>query len=146
MYIIGLQQLSENTKNIQSLRCLGEYTRVYGGEDDFGEWLTSDKDIVVSECSDLTGMMNLIKYLNENEVRSVYVQEKSLGDLPTCIAFIADERIWDESWMSMEEWVMSKKDICDIDEHGLEMLTNEYTEYIGGGENFIKKQIIKDIR
>lgn len=139
MYCLVLRQLSPINKGIQASHCVLEYAHLYGDTDEYKDYFHNDKTLIMLDGGVSSDMTEIEFILNEYNIPFAKFNEPDLGELVTCICFLADERVWDK---------VIYPDFGD--EHSFLSLGmnegfrdyGEWCEFIGGDKNNILRGLL----
>ena len=106
MYCLVLRQLNPIQKGIQSAHAIVEYGNHYFMTDEYHQWSTKDKTIIMLDGGTSPEIYNLIDELRHIDVKYSIFREPDLGDLVTCISFLASNDVWDnESYRIQDPYI-----------------------------------------
>lgn len=166
MYAIVLRQLDGINSGIQAAHGVCEYIRKHFGDNDLHQWLHEDKTLVVLNGGTYKDLVNIMFKFNEAGIKYETFKEEDLDGLTTCIALLADERVWDKKEygtigefvennakkilegvepkeMKPSEWKGAEK---ELREHLDREVNRQYEQFVGGRENVVKKEVLNNLR
>lgn len=145
MYAIVLRQLDGINSGIQAAHGVCEYIWKHIGASDLHQWLQEDKTLVVLNGGGSQEMEETKRLFLESGIKFETFEEEDLGNLTTCIALLADERVWDqETWPKFEKVRDALRAGGDTTPDTV--LMSEWEEGVGGHCNAVKKQILNNLR
>lgn len=102
MYCFVLSKLTSIDKGIQATHAIVEYTNKYNKNNDYVQWATEDKTLILLDggikYQDMEHIKNVCK---DYDLDFAYFDEPDLNNLTTAICFLADEEVYDrEMWIS----------------------------------------------
>ena len=95
MYCLVLKQLNPIQKGVQSAHAIVEYANQYFMTDEYHQWSTKDKTLIMLDGGTHPEMYNLMYELHNLDVKFSIFIEPDLDDLVTCISFLASNDVWD---------------------------------------------------
>lgn len=102
LYCIVVKQLSTIQKGVQAGHAIAKFMHEYNDCEDVKQWVEHDQTLVILEANyiDLQVAYDHLTeiLLNDKEFRVVRFREPDLNELNTAICFLADERMFDESY------------------------------------------------
>lgn len=145
MYSIVLRHLDGQNKGVQTTHAVCEYVRLHWDDQDLQQWINEDKTLVMLSGGTVPDMDNIRMTLYGAGIEFEIFQEEDLGNLTTAICLLADERVWDrENYPSLRDYIEdAKRYDMSVDDADLE---EEYIDFIGGQQNFVKKEILNNLR
>lgn len=138
-YHLVLRQLSSINKGIQAEHNSKRYIWKY--KDDPETAILFDKNSPDNETTIILDggvhqdMVEIQKQLEENNIKHTYFNEPDLNYCMTAITFIADERVWNKSYVDCFEYIDENE--CSI---------SDWVKYIGGNKNVLLRQILENKR
>lgn len=99
MYCLAERHLSSIQKAIQSAHAVVEYSLKYGDTFDYKKWAEVDKTLIVLDGGCVPELVECEEILSQFNYPFAVFKEPDLGDILTCVCFIADDRIYDyKNW------------------------------------------------
>ena len=99
MYCLAERHLSSIQKAIQSAHAVVEYSLKYGDTFDYKKWAEVDKTLIVLDGGCVPDLSEHTEILSQFNYPFAVFNEPDLGDILTCVCFIADDRIYDyKNW------------------------------------------------
>lgn len=145
MYAIVLRQLDGINSGIQAAHGVCEYIWKHLGDEDLHQWLQEDKTLVVLNGGGSQEMEETKRLFLESGIKFETFEEEDLGNLTTCIALLADERVWDqETWPKFEKVRDALRAAGDTTPDTV--LMSEWEKGVGGHCNSVKKRILNNMR
>lgn len=95
MYCLAERHLSIAQKTIQAAHAIVEYALKYGSTEEYKHWAEYDKTIIVLDGGNSIDMKNDIATLTDIKHNYEIFMEPDMDNFVTCIAFLADERVFD---------------------------------------------------
>ena len=103
----------------------------------FNSSKNEDKTLILLNGGTVIGLDKTLELFEENNIAYGAFIEPDLDNIVTAVAVMADERIFDDNYMSFDMWRLKA------------LLNNPYTsyekgyeKYIGGRGNFILKEFL----
>ena len=158
MYCLAERHLSIAQKTIQAAHAIVEYSLEYGDTEEYKHWAEFDKTIIVLDGGNSGEMREDIIKLTDIKHNYEIFQEPDMDNFVTCIAFLADERVFNyetygrnfEEWRNLkilegERSRMHTDPVTGITTmHDIYTMPPTYPEWINliGGEN---QEVLKNI-
>lgn len=168
MYGIVLRQLDGINSGVQTAHAVCEYIRKHWEDEDLQQWLNKDKTLIVLNGGTYKDLVEIMYKFKDNGIKYETFEEEDLDELTTCIAVLADERVWDKKeYGTIEQFVENnaKKILEDEDLQPKEWKSSEweeaerelqeyldrevnkqYEQFVGGRENVVKKEVLNNLR
>jgi len=144
MYCLAECHLSSIQKAIQSAHAIVEYSSQYGDTEEYKQWAKKDKTIIILNGGALPEMQSVDGFLLQNNIKYATFAEPDMGHMLTSICFLADERVWDYDKFGHSYAEYNFRTTAD---KMLPKLTpDEWTEWIGGEINKLKKDIVSSLK
>ena len=105
LYSFVLRQLNPIQKGIQSSHSIVEYMTHFWANDDYHQWSTKDKTIIMLDGGTLPDMYNLIDSLRSLDVNFSTFKEPDLGDIVTSISIIVSNDVWDNPYYTIPDYI-----------------------------------------
>ena len=145
MYYILAYNLSSIQKGVQATHAIARYARDYGSNQDYMEWINNHETAIFldggtsnstynSKTGEYKGSLNNILALIK--MKQIFVSafyEEDANNMLTCIAVLADERVWD-----------TKKYPDPLLETESEY--KNYIERVGGEQNSFLRQLLLPLK
>lgn len=102
MYVLVNNSLSTISKGIQAVHAVVEYGQKYSTLDEYKNWAKKDKTVIIldggiSNKNKKVGMKEIVLKLKNLKVNFSEFREPDINNCLTAIAFIVDERVYDEN-------------------------------------------------
>ena len=106
MYCLAERHLSIAQKTIQAAHAIVEYSLKFGDTEEYKHWAKYDKTIIVLDGGNTPDMKDDIVKLTDIAYNYEIFMEPDMDNFVTCIAFLADERVFDyeKYGRNFEEW------------------------------------------
>lgn len=135
MYCLVLRHLSGMNKGVQSSHVCMEYGYVYRNTEDFKQYITKDKTMIVLDG----GTSQDLEYINEqldiNSINHWSFNEPDINNCITAVCFLVDNRVWDRENYYTEKEFYEKRQTESWD---------DWCEYVGGVKNAVISDLIKN--
>lgn len=119
MYSLVLKQLNPIQKGVQTTHGVIEYVNLYDQEYDYIVWSRIDKTLVILDGGTTPEIDDIISELKRNMINFSLFKEEDLGELTTCVCFLASEHVWNEKY----EYLYENPELLEVD-------SQTYKDYI----------------
>lgn len=105
----------------------------------FDKWANEDKTLILLNGGTVIGLDKTLELFEENNIAYGAFREPDLDNIVTAVAVMADERIFDDNYMSFDVWRLKA-----LLNNAYSSCKNEYEKYIGGHGNVILKEFLNN--
>lgn len=143
MYVLVERHLSPLDKGIQSAHAVVEYyneCHLWNKKEElkaFDKWANEDKTLILLNGGTVIGLDKTLELFEENNIAYGAFREPDLDNIVTAVAVMADERIFDDNYMSFDMWRLKA-----LLNNAYSSCEKEYEKYIGGHGNVILKEFL----
>lgn len=124
MYIFVERHLSSLDKGIQAAHAIVEYSNKYSNTEEYRKWSLFDKTLILLNGDTVLDLENILQELDENEINYSVFKEKDLNNVPTAIAVIVGDNVYNQE---------------DLNDYTCHLITEEQNKLLElGQEEFVK--------
>lgn len=145
MYCLVLRQLSGINKGIQSCHCCLEYANKFSENQDYQKYVNFDKTLIMLDAGTTVDMDEIIEKLKSANINFATFEEPDLGNLTTCVCFLADERSFDKTKYSSKIDFLQNFNLIFCESSG-KSAEEHWKDYIGGDKVLAIMDIISNKR
>lgn len=172
MYFFTMYNLDGIQKGIQCGHAALEYAHLYNDDEEYIDFIENHKTWIILNggTSNNMGktfynfdeyygsMEEILNYLKDNNIKYASFNEPDLNNATSAICFICDEKVFNyKDYPQFKDWLLKEKPLISmkIREDYINMMEddfnnkysteyNKWVKFLGGNENILKRNIIKN--
>jgi hypothetical protein len=106
MYSFVIYQLSGIQKGIQAGHAWMEYIKSFYNTEECRQWINNDKTVIILNGGNIHLIKDISDKLEVLDISHCTFEEPDLGNVTTALAFLVDERVWDEEKWPIDDGII----------------------------------------